>query len=259
MRVPRDVVDRRRKALRKLIQGDGFLTLTNVCRRLQISEATARRDLVAIESEGHITRTYGGAIADYNRAFASLDERSRKARIAKSQIAEKAAALIPRTGTVFLDAGTTILALARVISYRDDLTHLVVVTNSLAAASVLSNAAAVELHVLGGMFLNHQAALMGDHAIRSVDQWTFDAAFLGAMGMDATGIGNSHESIADFQKAILRQSGEIYFCMDTSKVGRAAPYRVTPWKRISALITDASARRLSAHGIALESSRLLRT
>jgi len=258
MRVPQHLVDRRREELRSLIRCDGFLPVAEICRRLGVSEATARRDLIAVEAGGHITRTYGGALADYNGAFASLAERSGRARPAKARIAGKAVAQIPRAGTVFLDAGTTIQAVARALTHRRDLTHLVVATNSLAAASVLAGTAGVELHVVGGMFLNRQAALMGARAIRALDDWSFDAAFLSAEGMDAAGLSNSHESIAGFQQAVLRQSARIYFCLDASKLGRATPHRVAPWKQLTALITDAAPKRLAAHGIVLPSARLLR-
>lgn len=258
MRVPRHLVDLRQEELRRLIQNEGFLPVTEICRRLSISEPTARRDLIAIEKGGHITRTFGGALADYNSAFASLDERSGRARVAKGRIAEKTSAKIPRSGTIFLDAGTTIQSLARVLAGRRDLTHLVVATNSLAAASVLASSPGIELHVVGGMFLNRQSALMGDRAVRAVGTWTFDAAFLGAMGMDASGLGNSHESIAEFQKSVLRQSGEAYFCLDASKLGRATPYRVAHWRQVTALITDASGSRLASRGVVLPPEKLLR-
>ena len=258
MRVPQHLVDRRREELRALIRRDGFLPVAEICQRLGVSEATARRDLIAVEAGGHITRTYGGALADYNSAFASLDERSGRARPAKARIAEAAVARIPRSGTIFLDAGTTIQAVARALTHRRDLTHLVVATNSLAAASVLAGTAGVELHVVGGMFLNRQSALMGARAIRALDDWGFDAAFLSGQAMDESGISNSHESIADFQRAVLRQSTRIYFCLDASKLGRATPHSVAPWKQLSALITDATAKRLAAHGITLPPAKLLR-
>ena len=258
MRVPQHLVDRRREELRSLIRRDGFLPVAEICRRLKVSEATVRRDLVAVEADGHITRTYGGALADYNSAFASIDERSGRARPAKARIAEKAVAQIPRDGTIFLDAGTTIQAVARALTHRRDLTHLIVATNSLAAASVLAGATGVELHVVGGMFLNRQAALMGARAVRALDDWTFDAAFLSGEGMDDAGISNSHDSIAEFQRAVLRQTAKIYFCLDASKLGRATPHRVAPWKQVSALVTDATPAKLAAQGIALPAAKLLR-
>lgn len=258
MRVPQHLVDRRREELRSLIRRDGFLPVAEICRRLKVSEATARRDLAAVEANGHITRTYGGALADYNSAFASLDERSGRARPAKARIAEKAVAQIPREGTIFLDAGTTVQAVARALTHRRDLSRLIVATNNLAVASVLGGAAGVELHVVGGMFLNRQAALMGTRAVRALEDWSFDAAFLSGEGMDDAGVSNSHESIAEFQRAVLHQTESIYFCLDASKLGRSTPHRVAPWKQLTALVTDASPKDLATHGIELPARKLLR-
>jgi DeoR/GlpR family transcriptional regulator of sugar metabolism len=258
MRVPQHIVDLRREELRSLIRRDGFLPVNEICKRLGVSEATVRRDLVAVEANGHITRTYGGALADYNSAIASHDERVGRARPAKARIAEKAVAQMPRTGTIFLDAGTTIQAAARALAQRGDLTGLVIVTNSLAAASVLGGSAGVELHVVGGEFLNRQAALMGPRAIKSLGEWSFDAAFLGGEGMDAAGISNSHASVAAFQKSALSHAKRVYFCLDASKLGRATPHRVADWSQLSALITDTPPGRLAAEGIKLAPSKHLR-
>ncbi|MBL9213973.1 MAG: DeoR/GlpR transcriptional regulator [Opitutaceae bacterium] len=258
MRVPQHLVDRRRERLRSLIRHDGFLPVAEICRRLGVSEATVRRDLAAVEANGDITRTYGGALADYNSSFASHDERSGRARPAKARIAELAVARMPRAGTVFLDAGTTLQAIARVLAGRRDLTRLVVATNSLAAASVLGGAAGVELHVVGGMFLNRQAALMGGRAIRALEDWSFDAAFLGGEGLSAAGVSNSHESVAAFQQAVLARAARSYFCLDASKLGRSTPHPVAGWDGISGLITDATARQLAAQGIVLPAGQLLR-
>ncbi|MDI1336328.1 MAG: DeoR/GlpR family DNA-binding transcription regulator [Lacunisphaera sp.] len=258
MRVPQHIVDLRREELRRLIRRDGFLPVNEICKRLQVSEATARRDLAAVEANGHITRTYGGALADYNSAFASHDERSGRARPAKTRIAEKAVAQVPRTGTIFLDAGTTIQAAARALAHRRGLTRLVVVTNSLAAASVLGSTPGVELHVVGGEFLNRQAALMGPRAIKALGEWSFDAAFLGGEGMDAAGISNSHASVAAFQKSVLRHAQRVYFCLDASKLGKATPHRVAAWSQLTALISDTPPPRLAAHGISLPPAKLLR-
>ncbi len=257
MRVPRHIVERRQERLRGLIRADGFLPVGEICRRLGVSEATARRDLSAVAANGHITRTHGGALADYNASFASLGERLGRARTAKGRIAAAALARCPRQGLVFLDAGTTISALARLLLRRGDLSGLTVVTNSLPVATMLGGARGLELHVLGGTFLHRQAVLLGDDAVRALAGWRFTAAFLGGEGMDATGITNSHADIAAFQQAVLRHTAAAYFCLDATKLGRATPHRVAGWDRLGTLVTDATPARLAAAGVALKPSRLV--
>ena len=50
MRVPRHIVESRHERLRGLIRTDGFLPVGEICRRLGVSEATARRDLSALNA-----------------------------------------------------------------------------------------------------------------------------------------------------------------------------------------------------------------
>lgn len=252
VRVPLHIVELRREQLRALIRTDGFLPVAEICRRLGISEATARRDLASVAAHGHITRTRGGALADYNASFASPRERAGHSRTAKHRIAACALSRLPAQGTVFLDAGTTILALARLLCHRRrDLAGLVIVTNSLPVATLLGGTPGLELHVLGGTFLHRQAILLGADAVRALAGWSFDAAFLGGEGLNADGISNSHQEIAKFQQSVLGRTRAAWFCLDSSKLGRATPHQVVDWNSPASLVTDSSPAQLAAAGVPL--------
>jgi DeoR/GlpR family transcriptional regulator of sugar metabolism len=259
MRVPLHIVERRRDKLRGLIRTDGFLPVAAICQRLGISEATARRDLVAVAANGQITRTRGGALADYNASFASHGERAARARSAKDRIAAAAALRIPSSGTIFLDAGTTIQALGRRLLQRRDFTGLRVVTNSLPIATMLGGAPGIELHVLGGTFLHRQAVLLGDDAVRSLRAWKFDAAFLGGEGLVTDGVVNSHAEIVAFQRAVHSQATKVFFCLDATKLGHHTPHPVVPWTKKVILITDASDAGLKAADVHLRPAQLVFT
>ncbi|MGH8021117.1 MAG: DeoR/GlpR family DNA-binding transcription regulator [Opitutaceae bacterium] len=258
MRVPLHIVEERRRQLRELIRRDGFLPLAEICERFGVSTATARRDLAAIENEGHITRTYGGALADYNTSFASLGERDRLARSAKSIIARAAERRTPRRGIVYLDAGTTVLALARLLASRGGRQDLTVVTNSLAVATVLGGAPGIALHLIGGVFLHRQSVLFGEQSIQSLDKWHIDASFLGGQAMDATGIWNSHAEIAALQRAVIDRSRAAYFCLDATKLGQNTPHLVVRWGGAGTLVTDAAREQVKDAGIPLAHALLAR-
>ena len=256
MRVPLHVVEARRERLRVLIRQDGYLPVAEICRRLGVSEATARRDLASVAANGEISRTRGGALADYNTSFASHGQRAARARGSKGRIAAAAIQRIPDPGTVFLDAGTTVCALARAM-LRRDYSGLIVVTNSLPVANILGGVDGIELHVLGGTFLHRQAVLFGEDTLLSLGGWRFDAAFLGGQAMNGEGISNSHAEIASFQQAVLMKSRNAYFCLDGTKLGRGTPYRVTRWDNRVQLITDIGASALEAAGIVLAPEQLV--
>lgn len=258
MRVPFHIVASRRTRLQELIRTDGFLPVKEICRRLGVSEATARRDLAHVAANGQITRTHGGALADYNASFATPRERAGRARTAKDRIASAALDRLPATGIVFLDAGTTVLALGRHLLRRQrKLAGLTVVTNSLPVATLLGGAPGLNLHVLGGTFLHRQSILLGRDAVRALRDWRFDAAFLGGEGMDPGGVTNSHAEIAAFQQAVLRHTSRPCFCLDGTKLGRVTPHRVGDWPALGTLVTDVSAAALTAAGIVLRPDQLV--
>lgn len=256
MRVPLHIVERRRERLRELIRGDGFLPVAEICRRLKVSEATARRDLSAISEAGLITRTHGGALADYNASFASMGERANRARTGKGRMAAAAFARLPRNGTVFLDAGTTIHALARlIVRRRAEVMGVTFVTNNLSVATVLGAVAGLELHVLGGTFLHRQSALFGPDAVRGLEGWRFTAAFLSGEGLDSAGVTNSHEEIAIFQRALCARTDRAFLCLDATKLGRTTPHRAVEWGAGVCLVTDATPAQLAAAGVTLPASQ----
>jgi DeoR/GlpR family transcriptional regulator of sugar metabolism len=257
MRVPLHIVQKRREKLRALIRTDGFLPVADICRRLGVSEATARRDLSVVAANGQITRTRGGALADYNASFASYGERASRARTAKGRIAAGALAVLPHKGVVFLDSGTTVQALARLLLRRRRFDGLAIVTNSLPVATMLGGAPGLELHMLGGTFLHRQAVLLGPGSVLAVAAWTFAAAFLGGEGMDSEGITNSHAELAAFQHTVLRRASKSYFCLDATKLGRSTPHVVATWKGSFSLITDARPAQLASAGINIPSHRLI--
>lgn len=68
MRIPAAVVEARREALADRIANEGYLPLSELCRRMGVSVATARRDLSYLQSRGRISRIRGGALARDRRA-----------------------------------------------------------------------------------------------------------------------------------------------------------------------------------------------
>jgi DeoR/GlpR family transcriptional regulator of sugar metabolism len=242
------IVQGRRERLAQLLRDNGYLPVGELCTRLGISEATARRDLAALEADKAILRTRGGALMDYDQRFASFRDRQQANREGKARIARAALELIRPGTTCFLDSGTTIHALAEAI-VASAVRPLTVVTNNLPVAEALSAAEGIDVELIGGRYASRQRTLLGPRAVRSLKLWRFDAAFLGAEGMDEAGLWNSHAEVVAFQRAVSRMTPRAAFCVDASKSGKRAPEFLMPWTEVDRLVTDASAAQLRAGGV----------
>ena len=247
MRVAFEVVKARREQLAGLLQQHGYLPLAQLCERLKISEATARRDLATLARDKIITRTYGGALMDFNQRFPSFRERQTKEHAAKHQIAMAARKqLVPDT-TCFFDSGSTVYTMAQALSVKP-VRKLVVVTNNLPVAEVLGEVKGIEVHLLGGQYLTRQSILLGASARRSVQLWKFDLAMMGGEGMSSAGLWNSQQDVVLFQRTVMAQSRRNIFCLDASKLGREVPNFLGAWSTVDCLVTNATAEQLKVAG-----------
>ncbi len=255
MRVPLHVVQARRERLAELLGQHRYLPIRELCSRLGVSEATARRDLAALVGEKKVTRTYGGALLDFNDRFPSFRERKNSGARAKSKIAKSALAMIQPGQTCFFDSGTTIFAIAEAFCEKP-VTPISIVTSNIPVGELLAAIPDVQVFQIAGQLFHRQSVLLGETALRSLEFWRFDLAFLSAQGMNEDGVWNSQAEIVIQQNAVMRRSNRSVFCLDGSKLNRSTPHFLAGWKDVDVLLTDISGERLGKAGIHLGSSQI---
>lgn len=256
MKVPLHVVTARRAELARLLQQQRYLPLAELCARLGISEATARRDLAVLARDKIITRTRGGALVDFNQRFPSFRERQFRASLAKRQMAVAAVPLIKPGMTVFFDAGTTTYAIAEALTVQP-VARVTALTNNLPVAEMLAEVPDMDVELVGGQYLARQSVLFGDQARRSLRLWKMHLAFLGAEGMSPAGLWNSQRDVVAFQRTVADRSPRTICCLDATKLGQEAPEFLLPWSKVDGLLTDATAEQLKTAGIKLTKSQLI--
>ena len=248
VKVPLHIVKARREQLAAMISQHGYMPVSELCRRLNVSEATARRDLVALAEEKKIKRTYGGAVSEFDNRYPSFLERTGKSRRAKTQIATAALSYLAPGLTLFLDAGTTVYAIAE--AFRAcPVKPMTVVTPNIPVGEMLASIPGVKVFLVAGQLLARQSTLLGEAAVRSLQFWRFDVAFLSAEGMDAAGIWNSQAAIVAQQKVAINRSARSIFCLDGSKLNRQAPDILLPWREVDVLLTEVPLQKLVESGI----------
>ena len=124
----------RRQLILDDLRRDGRVSVKLLSEKLRVSEVTIRQDLRALEDEGILERTYGGAVlraATTTSAELSFDIRRRKRTGEKTSIGRAAAALVKDGYGIALDSSSTAYAITPYLKRLDGLT---VVTNSLMVA-----------------------------------------------------------------------------------------------------------------------------
>lgn len=247
----------RHAALLRLIR-EGVTSVEGLAERSGVSASTVRRDLSRLRADGEIARTYGGAMATTPFHERSVGDSASYRTAAKSAIARTALPLVPDGGRVFLDAGTTCGALARLVAADDALGPLTVVTRGLETAVVLADVEHVELHLLGGRMRRMSHGVVGPVATMSLERMSFDVAFMGADAVDpARGVGEPTVEETVLKEQVAAVAHRTVVLADVTKLGTDAP----SWTRMPGpwtLVTDTSDEdvrdRCAAHGVDLLAS-----
>jgi DeoR/GlpR family transcriptional regulator of sugar metabolism len=222
--------------LRALIRDNGLNRVEDLCRRLKVSAATVRRDLDLLERSGAIRRVHGGAVSVENRLDESLfEDKTSLAVREKRCIAEAALKFIEPGDTIYLDGGSTVLELARLLCERSNLT---VVTNSLHAAHELAGRGP-RLIVIGGELRRLSQTLVGPLTRLVLQELHLDKAFMGTIGFALKeGLTTTDPSEAFTKEAVMSQARQVIVLADSSKAGKVSFTSAGRWASVHILITD---------------------
>lgn len=228
-------IERQRTILRVLAE-QGTASIPDLVDLLGVSHMTVRRDIATLEGQGRVASVSGGvtqpsrlALDDSHAVKAGLHTAEKQA------IAARAATLVGPGELVFLDAGTTTLAVAEELASRDD---LVFVTNDLVIARVLAERSSCELYLTAGQVDRANLSTEGDFVIEAIGRFNIDTAFLSTPAFDSRGTSIQSTAKRVVKDAIVEHAGRTYLVTDSSKYGRVMAQRSVPLARLDALITD---------------------
>lgn len=243
--------------IRQLLFAKGQMSIADIAAAVQASEPTVRRDLTLLESEGVIVRTHGGArIAEQVGGEVAFETRESLRLPEKRAISEAAYDLLRPGSSVFLDAGTTVLQLARLIRLRP--MPLNVFTNCLPLAQVLLHVPDIRVTLLGGTMRAENSSVVGPLAEEALEKLRFDQVFLGmgAMGDDGA-IYTVDPQEARLNALTLERAGTAVILADSAKFGTYLTHRVCAVGPDVRIITDAGLgaawrERLEALGVSVD-------
>jgi DeoR family fructose operon transcriptional repressor len=230
----------RRNEILELLRLNRAITVKELCDALEASEATIRRDLSTLESEGKLERTHGGAILNSDIYMDNEENYQKKESlysVQKAAIAVKAFEFIKENDSIVLDSGTTTLELARLIGKSD--LKITVITNSTTVLSLLTNNPNVDLIVLGGKVRLNTLATVGSIATETLKRLNANKVFLAINGINLTnGLMTPDIEEADIKKAMISSSLERFVLADHSKFKKMAMCQVAPVSMVDYIITD---------------------
>lgn len=214
----------RKADVAKYVAGHGQVTVAALAEHFAVSPDTIRRDLDQLDSEGVIIRTHGGAMSNSAIPWhdTGLEDRSRLQPDQKEQIGLTAARLVADGNVLFINGGTTTLALVRHLSSRRE---LIIATNSLRVPAEINAEACRDLYVIGGHVRVSGQVTVGPVVFASSVSGVetdirVDLALLGVGAVNAGGISTSNLDEAAMLAQMASRARRVAILADSTKLDR---------------------------------------
>lgn len=227
----------RREMIREYVESHQIIRSVDLSDLLDVSEATVRRDLEWLESQGILERTHGGAILSHQMQGEPAYSHSALAHPAeKRRIGVAAAALVEEGDVIFVDSGTTA---TQVIRHLNPNMHLTVITNNVRAALEVEDSG-IELILLGGVLRPRANSTVGPFALDTLGHVYANKTFMGVDGISLK-YGCTVPVYSEAQVArsmVERTRGPVIIVADYSKWRVASNFEVASIDQIQYLVTD---------------------
>lgn len=215
----------RQDEIARIIDLEGRVTVTSLARKFDVTDDCIRKDLRQLVSQGRCRKVYGGAVRIEGEVNRNVAERVDTLRSQKQAIAAKAMELISPRQTIYLDFSSINILLGEMIAASK--MSITIVSNSVDVMRAACRGGAARAFCPGGTYSMEYNGFVGPLAAHALDAYRFDAAFMGAVGVDAQDgdvLTLDLDDVPAKQAAIARASQCVLLC-GTDKLRRTGTYR----------------------------------
>lgn len=197
----------------EIVRKNKIVSFKHLLKELDAPSTTLRRDLTRLDKEKKLIRFHGGAKAIEEFKLDYYENQSHPEYDTKKRIAKQAISLLNDGDVIFLDAGTTIFNMAKLINNKT----ITIYTTSVVAAMDLSKRG-MKVFLIGGFIQNNICTVFGDDAVTMISKKHFDKSFLTSTSLSASqGFLTVYEEDAKIKSAVINRSGQSYILAFSKK------------------------------------------
>ncbi|WP_394153583.1 DeoR/GlpR family DNA-binding transcription regulator [Vibrio maritimus] len=253
----------RKKEILSALSESGMLSVSDLAAQLDVSEMTIRRDISKLEEEGLVAKHQGAIeLLETNSLSKLINEPSRDKKETlfhdeKVYIASLAVEEISEGMTIYLDAGTTTLEIAKQLAFNRVFQDLTIITNDFVIAMLLIQHSEYVLYHTGGRIDRENQSCVGEQTANALAGLHITKAFVSSSSWDSSGITTPSESKIAVKRAIISSSRHCYLVTDSSKYNSAALFKICSLSVFDKIYTDQSISTKAIEDIQLHDVQLI--
>jgi len=229
----------RREEIKNIFRTQGEIKLRELEERFpDCSSMTLRRDIKALEEQGLVRRTRGGAVAMSNIMLVTEDNYQKRAvrnTKKKMEIAKKAATLFQIGRSIYVDAGSTMMVFCR--EFPDE--YCSILTPGINVAMELMKKNIPIVTMIGGETNRNTMSVAGIDSARFIESFNIDIAFMSTSGFTGDGkVTCGTYTECGIKREVMRRARSKVLMMDSMKYGRNMPFTFAELSDFDIIVSD---------------------
>ncbi len=230
--------ERQAKILEMLAQ-NGKVLVKELAEIFGVTEDSIRKDLGALEMEGQLKRTYGGAVAIKEKLHVAEANRRRISDVeAKRKIAAAAVKLITPQDLIFLDTSTISIAIAEILSKAEN--EYKILTNMIDVLVLLARNPKINLIFAGGQINKSRDGFFDALNLEFMAHFRPSISFIGVVGIDIqkNSLSTNDSNTGMHKRRMIELSQNVYIVAESRKLGTEGNFNFATFQKVNGLITE---------------------
>ena len=232
-------MEERQAKILEMLEQNGKVLVKELAETFGVTEDSIRKDLGALEMEGQLKRTYGGAVAIKEKLHVAEANRRRISDVeAKRKIAAAAVKLITPSDLIFLDTSTISIAIAEILEKSE--TEYKVLTNMVDVLVMLARNPKINLIFAGGQINKSRDGFLDGLNLEFMSHFRPSIAFIGVVGVDIqkNSLSTNDSNTGMHKRRMIELSQNVYVIAESRKLGTEANFTFSTLHKVKGLITE---------------------
>lgn len=232
-------MEERQAKILELLAQNGKVLVKELAEKFGVTEDSIRKDLGALELEGQLKRTYGGAVAIKEKLHVAEANRRRISDVeAKRKIAAIAVKMMTPQDLIFLDTSTISIAIAEILSKVE--TEYKILTNMVDVLVLLARNPKINLIFAGGQINKSRDGFFDGLNLEFMAHFRPSISFIGVVGIDIekNSLSTNDSNTGMHKRRMIELSKNVYVIAESRKFGTEANFTFATLKKVRGLITE---------------------
>lgn len=207
--------DQRINNITKILQSTPDIHIGKLKDIIGCSVSTLRRDLLYLENEGLITKSFGKvSLVNGVNIEHSANYRNSKNTYEKEQLCKAAAKFVKNNDAIFLDSSTTVNSF---VNYLSNISEVKIITNNLTVASLGQNKNNLEVFMTCGQIRPFSQSVLGLDAANYLNNFHTHTIFFSVSSISEDGLYMANMAQTETKKVMLQNADVKIALIDHSK------------------------------------------